>query len=342
MDIANEKKLETEEHKDSAVIAFCEDMWVKAKRPFYNVWPIAMDLARSVKLDLPFSAIEVPFNTMMLRFARGHEPIDATVAMLVWHQGPPLHVKVSCYFGTGPHRLTVGYTYEPEQQVQDWLSKYSDIAREFDDCAWIDGDEAAELISLLIRLCVFIGLLSHDRDMITPVVLSKDRRKYEATDDLDEKKWLEERAVRRAGHGFDVGKGLQLEKEKSPHWRNPHLCLFRIGPGRKKAILQMRSGSIVHRVSMAEVPTGYLGPETDEDDKIPDEKTPRESISKSRRFAVFKRDGNKCQLCGRSQDDGVKLHVDHRVPLAKGGSNEDENLWTLCEDCNLGKSDRSL
>jgi 5-methylcytosine-specific restriction endonuclease McrA len=31
-----------------------------------------------------------------------------------------------------------------------------------------------------------------------------------------------------------------------------------------------------------------------------------------------------------------------QVPLAKGGSNEDDNLWTLCDHCNLGKSDTVL
>jgi 5-methylcytosine-specific restriction endonuclease McrA len=56
----------------------------------------------------------------------------------------------------------------------------------------------------------------------------------------------------------------------------------------------------------------------------------------------MKRDGYRCQLCGNSQEGGAKLHIDHRTPLAKGGSNEDDNLWTLCEDCNLGKSDRDL
>jgi hypothetical protein len=29
--------------------------------------------------------------------------------------------------------------------------------------------------------------------------------------------------------------------------------------------------------------------------------------------------------------------VDHIVPREWGGSNEDRNLWTLCEECNLGK-----
>lgn len=156
------------------------------------------------------------------------------------------------------------------------------------------------------------------------------------------KKWLEDRAARVMGRGFDVCRQLELERERSPHWRNPHPCLFWIGPGRTEPIIKMRSGAVIQRVSMAEVPTGYLGPETDEEDILAPEKTPRESVSKSRRFEVFKRDGYKCRLCGRSQSDGVTLHVDHRIPLAKGGANEDENLWTLCDDCNLGKSDRDL
>lgn len=104
----------------------------------------------------------------------------------------------------------------------------------------------------------------------------------------------------------------------------------------------MRSGTVVQRVSMAEVPTGYLGLETEHDDAIPSAIMPRESISQTRRFEILKRDNYRCQLCGSSADDGARLHVDHRVPLAKGGSNLDDNLWTLCEQCNLGKSDSSL
>jgi hypothetical protein len=33
----------------------------------------------------------------------------------------------------------------------------------------------------------------------------------------------------------------------------------------------------------------------------------------------------------------VKLVVDHIIPREWGGSNDDTNLWTLCEPCNLGK-----
>jgi hypothetical protein len=46
----------------------------------------------------------------------------------------------------------------------------------------------------------------------------------------------------------------------------------------------------------------------------------------------------RCAMCGRTPlDDGVKLVVDHRVPLGWGGTNEIDNLQPLCEDCNAGK-----
>lgn len=57
------------------------------------------------------------------------------------------------------------------------------------------------------------------------------------------------------------------------------------------------------------------------------------------RFEIFKRDNYKCKICGRSQNEGSKLHVDHIIPVSKGGKTLHGNLQTLCENCNLGKSD---
>lgn len=67
----------------------------------------------------------------------------------------------------------------------------------------------------------------------------------------------------------------------------------------------------------------------------------RESIRKSVRFEVFKRDNFTCQYCGAKALD-VVLHVDHINPVSKGGDNEIINLVTACLPCNLGKSDRLL
>ena len=64
----------------------------------------------------------------------------------------------------------------------------------------------------------------------------------------------------------------------------------------------------------------------------------RSKMSNSLRYDILKRDNFRCQICGATQDDGVKLHVDYIIPVAKGGKTESSNLRTLCEKCNRGKS----
>jgi hypothetical protein len=48
-----------------------------------------------------------------------------------------------------------------------------------------------------------------------------------------------------------------------------------------------------------------------------------------------------CQYCGCAAPEFV-LHIDHILPLAKGGTNDITNLITSCLACNLGKSDKVL
>ncbi|HUD50376.1 homing endonuclease associated repeat-containing protein [Parvibaculum sp.] len=58
------------------------------------------------------------------------------------------------------------------------------------------------------------------------------------------------------------------------------------------------------------------------------------------RFRVLKRDNFSCRACGMSPAlrPGLSLHVDHIKAWSLGGETVDENLQTLCEPCNLGKS----
>ena len=69
-------------------------------------------------------------------------------------------------------------------------------------------------------------------------------------------------------------------------------------------------------------------------------KAERSKMNSSLRYDVLRRDGFKCQLCGRSAGDGIQLEVDHIKPISKGGKTERSNLRTLCRDCNRGKSDK--
>ncbi len=63
----------------------------------------------------------------------------------------------------------------------------------------------------------------------------------------------------------------------------------------------------------------------------------RRSVGAKTRFKILHRDHSKCRRCGRTPDDGVKLVIDHIIPVEWGGQTTEDNLWTLCEECNLGK-----
>ena len=64
------------------------------------------------------------------------------------------------------------------------------------------------------------------------------------------------------------------------------------------------------------------------------------NISWRLRFLVMRRDGFRCQNCGRSPatEPGVVLHIDHDLAWSKGGPTTYDNLRTLCSKCNIAKS----
>lgn len=62
----------------------------------------------------------------------------------------------------------------------------------------------------------------------------------------------------------------------------------------------------------------------------------RRAIADDVKLLVWARDGGACVKCGSAKE----LHFDHVIPLARGGSDEAENIQILCRNCNLAKSDR--
>ena len=73
---------------------------------------------------------------------------------------------------------------------------------------------------------------------------------------------------------------------------------------------------------------------------------PRRKISTSKRRCVpdvkkqniKRRDKNICLSCGSTE----RLTIDHIVPLARGGSNKQKNLQTLCHWCNALKGEKII
>lgn len=70
--------------------------------------------------------------------------------------------------------------------------------------------------------------------------------------------------------------------------------------------------------------------------------TTRQPIPRELRAAVWQKTFGRCYLCGAMTNPFANLHIDHLHPVADGGTNEIENLWAACADCNQAKHAMSL
>ena len=62
----------------------------------------------------------------------------------------------------------------------------------------------------------------------------------------------------------------------------------------------------------------------------------RKSFSPEFKKELFKTQGGKCMYCARKP--GIDLmDVDHKNPMAKGGSDQKRNLQLICRTCNTRK-----
>lgn len=54
-----------------------------------------------------------------------------------------------------------------------------------------------------------------------------------------------------------------------------------------------------------------------------------------KRDEIFKRDKHTCQVCERI---GGELELDHILNVARGGTDDDHNLQTICKTCHIPKT----
>lgn len=61
-------------------------------------------------------------------------------------------------------------------------------------------------------------------------------------------------------------------------------------------------------------------------------------VSDEQRARIHARDGHKCLGCGSKEN----LNIDHNIALIRGGTDDDDNLQTLCGSCNSSKGEKSM
>ena len=69
----------------------------------------------------------------------------------------------------------------------------------------------------------------------------------------------------------------------------------------------------------------------------PDLLPPRKREAIKERYRILDRDGRRCRDCGVNPGNGKVLQVHHLVPVHRRGTNDDENLVTLCQFCHAGR-----
>jgi len=66
----------------------------------------------------------------------------------------------------------------------------------------------------------------------------------------------------------------------------------------------------------------------------------RNPIDSKLRHECFKRDNYRCVECGETNKETI-LHADHIISVTQGGTDELDNLQTLCQEFNLTKSKKT-
>jgi 5-methylcytosine-specific restriction endonuclease McrA len=67
----------------------------------------------------------------------------------------------------------------------------------------------------------------------------------------------------------------------------------------------------------------------------------RKRITQVKRDEIYSKDEYRCQYCG-THPDKYNLNIDHITPIDSGGDNEDENLTTICVQCNSKKKNMDV
>ena len=70
--------------------------------------------------------------------------------------------------------------------------------------------------------------------------------------------------------------------------------------------------------------------------------TARRRLSPKTRAALFVTHKGICWLCGEPIKAGETWHVEHKLPLCLGGSNDDDNLGPAHADCNASKAAKEV
>ena len=234
-----------------------EEAFIRDKRPFYRIYPGIIEAFTTIGIEKhDVSNVHPPVNPLSLEF-----PIDSplvagnrkvvNILFMEFDDNDTLFVEYRS------HVDTFGVILFPRtnEQITRLLDKTPEAAR--------------ETFKIILQIVFGVCMIPHsDSDLIKPLVLNRDKEKFEVTGDP---KYID-RAKRNGVHGWDVGKSIPTREEmatfreqhgepgrKSPHWRMGHFAIRHTGEGRSVPVIRWIKETFINKDLWKEVPTGYHG-----------------------------------------------------------------------------------
>ena len=269
--------------KTSANQFLREQDWVAAKRPYYLVYPTIIPLLTRIALDFPGECVKFPKNlpSLAIRFPEGHNKIVSPFGEIKTILVAPVSVNAEppniSYPGTGlAIWMNVGETVSSphEKGVELPIYDYAifplnneTIQHCLNVCPVDPGvrSNPSQEVTFssgwrleAIRLVITLLLIQDDANLINPDVLARDEAALlEALgkDDAERVKTLADRAFRRRGPGWEIGK--RYEPTSGPYVVPPHPQRYWVGKGRTQVVVKTRSGYVVDREKITKIPSGF-------------------------------------------------------------------------------------
>jgi hypothetical protein len=235
-----------------------EEHFIQNKRPFYKIYPgVTESLTRLGIEKLDISKIRPPVNPLSLEFPVDR-PLIAGTRKIVNILFMEFEDVDSLFIEYRSHIDTFGVFLFPRkyEQIMQILESVSESHRE----------TQMTVLQIVFGVCL---IPQSDTDAIVPIVLNRDREKFEATGDV---KYID-RAKRRGVHGWEIGKKNATSEEveafrqqgeagrKSPHWRMGHFAIRHTGEGRSTPVIRWIKKTFINENLLKEMPHGYHGVE---------------------------------------------------------------------------------
>ena len=247
----------TNEDAALAMQIITEDHFIQSRRPFYRLYPgITESLTKLGIEKLDITKVHPPVNPLSLEFPVDR-PLIAGNRKIVNILFREFENDDSLFIEYRSHYDTFGVLIFPRVNEQ--------IIRLLHKTPKEDRDTFKAVLQIVFGVC----MIPHaDTDLLKPLVLNRDKEKFEATGDIK----FVDRAKRNGVHGWELGRDIPTPEEmeslrqqhgepgrKSPHWRMGHFAIRHTGEGRTVPVIRWINEVFVNKDLWKEVPHGYHG-----------------------------------------------------------------------------------